>query len=237
MTLGVYGHGGMPVLVFPSSEGSWHEYDDYQMVETLAPAIDAGRLRLYAVSSDDSESWYGRHRPPHERARRHGLYEDWVMSIAVPRILEDLDDADARLTVTGCSFGAYHAANFALKFPERFEHALCMSGVYDVRFLVDGHHDDWVYFNNPMQWVPLLHGPALDAARRTFITLVCGQGPWETVSLDSTKAFRHVLDVKGIPNYMDLWGHDVAHDWHWWRVQIRYFMHHLIEGTLPWRTT
>ena len=54
------GSGGLPVLVFPTSEGAFHEYEDFGMVGVLAPLIDAGKLRLYCVASYDSESWYAR---------------------------------------------------------------------------------------------------------------------------------------------------------------------------------
>ena len=33
-----------------------------------------------------------------------------------------------------------------------------------------------------------------------------------------------LLQRKGIPCELDLWGHDVAHDWPWWRKQLA---HHL----------
>jgi len=238
MHLLAYGHAGLPVLVFPSSEGAVNEYEDFQMIHALAPLIEAGALRMYAVGSYDSESWYGRHLPLHERAWRHSLYEDWIMNQVIPWIAKDVNNPNVRLTTTGCSFGAYHAANFTLKHPGRFHHALCMSGVYDMRFLLHGHHDDWVYYNNPMEYVTHLHGDLLEQLRRrVFITLVCGQGMWEGPALDSTKAFWHLLTQKGIPNYMDLWGHDVAHDWPWWRVQIEYFMRHLVEGKTPWLNT
>jgi len=211
------GHAGQPMLVFPSSEGSYHEYEDRGMVSAIAHHINAGRLRLYCVGSYDSESWYGRHLPLHERAFRHALYEDWIMKQVVPSIGRDVGDTNTKLWATGCSFGAFHSANFALKYPRKFSQAICMSGVYDVRFLLHGHHDDWLYFNNPMEYVTHMHGSALDDVRRnTNILLMCGQGPWEDVSLASTKQFWWLLREKGIPNYMDLWGHDVAHDWPWW---------------------
>jgi len=232
------GHGGRPVLVFPSSEGAFHEYEDYQMVQSVAPWLESGRLRLYCVSSHDAESWYGRHRPLHERAWQHHLYDDWIMNQVVPAIGEDVGDPQVRLTATGCSFGAYHAANFALKHPQRFGLAICMSGVYDMRFLMHGHQDDWVYFNNPMEYVHHLEGPELERVQRqTFIQLVCGQGPWEGPALDSTRAFRDLLGEKHIPNHMDLWGHDVSHDWHWWREQIKLYANHLAEESGPWRSS
>jgi len=113
-----------------------------------------------------------------------------------------------------------------------------MSGVYDIRFLLHGHHDDWVYFNNPMEYVTHMHGDLLDLVRRNvYITLVCGQGQWEGPALGSTRQFWQLLSQKGIPNYMDLWGYDVSHDWHWWREQIIWYMSHLVEGKLPWQST
>ena len=233
----IYGHAGLPVLVFPSSEGTANQYEDFGMVDALAPLIEAGKLRLYCVASHDSQSWYGRHRPPHERAHQHSLYEDWIINQVIPGICRDVGQpgAGVRLTATGCSFGAFHAALFTLKHPDRFNHALCLSGVYDVRFLMHGHHDDWVYYNNPMEFVTHLHGKHLEHVRRqVFISLVCGQGAYEQQCLPSTKALWHLLSQKGIPNYMDLWGHDVAHDWPWWRRQIVFYMSHLVEGTHPW---
>ena len=233
-----FGHDGLPVLVFPTSEGAHHEYEDYWMVRVLAPWLESGRLRLYCVSSYDSESWYARHLSPSQRAWRHHLYEDWIMNQVVDAIDHDVGRPRVSLVTTGCSFGAYHAANFALKHPHRFPHALCLSGVYDIRFLLDGHHDDWVYFNNPMEYVWHLHGETLEAVRRqAFITLVCGQGPWEDVALASTRAFWSLLSDKRIPNYMDLWGHDVAHDWHWWREQVVHHVNQLVEARRPWHAT
>lgn len=218
------------MLVFPSSEGSYHEYEDRGMVDAIAHHINAGRLRLYCVGSFDSESWYGRHLPLHERAYRHSLYEHWIMNQVVPAIARDMGDADPKLWATGCSFGAFHSALFALKHPRRFSQAICMSGVYDIRFLLHGHHDDWVYFNNPMEFVTHMHGQALDDVRKhTNILLLCGQGPWEDVSLASTKEFWWLLGQKGIPNYMDLWGHDVAHDWPWWVRQNAHVMQTLLQ--------
>jgi len=231
------GHAGQPMLVFPSSEGSFHEYADRGMVAAIAHHINAGRLRLYCVSSYDSESWYGRHLPIHERAFRHSLYEDWIMNQVVPFIARDADvpgagsgaGAGAWLWTTGCSFGAFHAANFALKNPRTFSQAICMSGVYNIRFLMHGHHDDWVYFNNPMEYVTHMHGDALaDVCKYTNILLLCGQGLWEDTCLASTKEFWWLLGQKGIPNYMDLWGHDVAHDWPWWVRQNAHVMNALI---------
>lgn len=234
----IYGQAGLPTLVFPSSNGKCQDYENFGMVQVLAPLLEAGKLRLYCVDSYDSDSWYARWKPVNERAAAHRLFEDWILNQAVPAIRKDVGDPKLRLVTTGCSFGAYHACNFTLKHPQMFKLALSLSGVYDIRFLLDGYSDDWVYFNNPVCYVPNLHGEQLEELRRNvFINLVIGQGPYEQRGIASTKELWWLLDQKGIPNYMDLWGHDVAHDWPWWRKQIVYYLEALTQGKLPWQRT
>jgi esterase/lipase superfamily enzyme len=70
-------------------------------------------------------------------------------------------------------------------------------------------------------------GDHLDWLRgRISLLLVCGQGQWEdtTGSLDSTRRFAGLLDSKGIRHELDLWGHDVPHDWPSWRAQMAHHM-------------
>ena len=69
--------------------------------------------------------------PLEERARRHGVYESWILERVVPFIHDDTA-GQGDIAVTGVSFGAYHAANFALKRADLFPLAICQSGVYDV---------------------------------------------------------------------------------------------------------
>ena len=221
-----YGHYGRPLLVFPSEQGHCNDYEDRMMIESMAHLIDSGRLKVYSIDSYDAQSWQDKSVPLEERARRHGRYEDWILDHVVPWIFDDCGGS-REIMVTGCSFGAYHAANFALKRADLFPVALCQSGVYDVSVVGWGERGDATYFNNPMDYVPHLEGDHLMWLRdRVRIQLVCGQGQWEdtTGALDSTKAFARLLTDKGIPHELDLWGHDVPHDWPSWRDQIAYHM-------------
>ncbi|MEA2460858.1 MAG: hypothetical protein QOH90_1035, partial [Actinomycetota bacterium] len=110
-----YGHYGRPVLVFPSQQGHSTDYEERGMIASVAGLIEAGRAKVYCVDSFDSGSWDvpGNH-TLEERAQLHGLYEDWIINQVVPFIFEDCG-GPAEIITTGCSFGAYHAANFALK--------------------------------------------------------------------------------------------------------------------------
>ena len=221
-----YGHYGRPLLVFPSEQGHCNDYEDRMMISSITHLIDSGRLKVYCVDSYDAQSWQDKSVPLEERARRHGRYVEWVVEHVVPWIFDDCG-GPRDIMVTGCSFGAYHAANFALKRADLFPVALCQSGVYDVSVVGWGERGDATYFNNPMDYVPHLEGDHLMWLRdQVRIQLVCGQGQWEdtTGALDSTKAFARLLADKGIHHELDLWGHDVPHDWPSWRDQIAYHL-------------
>jgi esterase/lipase superfamily enzyme len=220
-----YGHWGEPLLVFPSASGMAHEWHAHDMVATLAPLLEAGKIKLYCTESNVAEAWTRRQSDPTWRIGRHLAYEAYVVHELVPWIRGELRSPDARLAVTGCSLGAFYAANFALKHSEIFHWALCMSGRYEVRAFTDGFDNQDVYFNNPLAYVPNLHGEALERVRsRTHLVLVCGQGPWEEGCIGDTHALAEALAAKGISHQRDIWGHDVSHGWSWWQRQAKYHL-------------
>ena len=221
-----YGHYGRPLLAFPSQEGSAWQYEERGMIDAIGDLIEAGRVKVYAVDSFDSGSWYREDLPLEQRAQQHGRYEDWIVNQVVPFIRAECGD-EAEIAVTGVSFGAFHAANFSLRRADLFPLAICQSGVYDVSVVAGGERGHAVYFNNPADYVANLGGDHLDWLRdRVSLLLIAGQGQWEdtTGALESTKRFAGLLAEKGIRCELDLWGHDVPHDWPAWRAQIA---HHL----------
>jgi esterase/lipase superfamily enzyme len=223
-----YGHYGRPVLVFPSEQGRAWDFENNGMVDAVADLIDSGRVKLYCVESGDRDTWSNRSEPIEERARRHGHYEQWIMDRAVPWIAGDCG-GPTQIVTLGCSLGAYHAANLALRHADVFPLALCLSGNYDpTSWPAWGDHGDAVYFQNPMAYVANMHGEHLDWLRgQVKLVLVVGQGAWEehpTAALPSTRAFAEVLSSKGLNHELDVWGYDIPHDWPSWRAQLR---HHL----------
>ncbi|OLE23390.1 MAG: esterase [Actinobacteria bacterium 13_1_20CM_3_71_11] len=222
-----YGHWGRPVLVFPSEQGRAYDFAGNGMLDAVADLIDAGRVKLYCVDSYDARSWADRSIPLEERARRHGTYESWILDNVVPYVSADCGGATEFVTL-GCSMGAYHALNFACRRADVFPLALCLSGNYDPSAWQGwGERGDATYFNNPADYLVHLDGGHLNWLRdRLSVLLVCGQGQWEdtTGALASTRHIAGVLDSKGIRYELDLWGHDVPHDWPSWRRQLA---HHL----------
>lgn len=227
-TLIGYGHLGRPVLVFPSEQGRAWDYESNGMIDAVADLVDAGRVKIYCVDSFDHLTWSDRSVPLDERAARHALFESWICDHVVPAIGADSPGA-SDVVVTGCSLGAFHALNFALKRADLFPVAICQSGNYDPsQWHGWGERGDATYFNNPSDYVQHMDGDHLEWLRsRVFVLLTVGQGDWETEptgSLPSARRMAHLLHSQGIPHELDEWGHDVAHDWPWWRRQIA---HHL----------
>jgi esterase/lipase superfamily enzyme len=223
----VHGHWGRPLLAFPAERGDAGEFERHGMLGAVGGLVDAGRVKIYCVDSFDGESWSNRDIPIEERARRHQFYESWIIDQVVPFIRDDCGGANEMITC-GVSLGAFHAANFALKRADIFPLAIGLSGNYDPAAW-DGWGDrgEAAYFNNPLDYVGHLGGDHLDWLRsRLSILLVCGQGQWEdsTGALDSTRRFAALLASKDIRCELDVWGHDVAHDWPSWRAQLA---HHL----------
>jgi esterase/lipase superfamily enzyme len=221
-----YGHWGRPLLVFPSQGGDRWEWERHGMVAAIDDLLAGGRVKLYCVDTLDAWSWHDDSVPLEERARRHGVYEDWITTLVAPWIRNDSGGA-AETMVAGTSFGAYHAANFALKHADLFPLSLCFSGVYDVTRIGWGERGDAVYFNNPADYVVRLHGDHLDWLREhVSILLVVGRGTWEesTGALESTRRFAAQLDSRGIRHELDVWSEDVPHDWPSWQAQLA---HHL----------
>jgi esterase/lipase superfamily enzyme len=223
-----YGHHGRPVLVFPSEAGRAWDFENNGMLGAVADLVHAGRCKLYCVDSFDAETWSHSGLPLEERARRHQAYESWV-TVSVASFVGHDSPGVHDAVVTGCSMGAYHALQLAVTRADLFPVALCLSGNYDPStWRAWGERGDASYFTNPTDHLAHVGGEHLDWLRsRLYAVLVVGQGAWETHptgALPSTRHVAHLLAEKGIPHELDVWGHDVSHDWPWWQKQLA---HHL----------
>ena len=99
-----------------------------------------------------------------------------------------------------------------------------MSGVYDLTSYTDGYWDEDVYFNSPMHYLEQLNDdfylPRLQ--RANHIHILTGSGDYE--SPDASRHFSALLDHKGIPHELDVWGPDMSHDWPTWRAMLPHYL-------------
>jgi esterase/lipase superfamily enzyme len=219
MELLIHGHAGARVLVFPTSMGRFYEYEDRGMVANLRDHLDNGWLQLFCVDSVDAESFYCRWAHPSGRIRRHSQYEEYILHEVLP--LTQAKNPNPFLIAHGCSLGAYHALNLALRHPQRFGRVLALSGKYDIAGFLDGYYDENVYFNTPSHFVPNLHDPALlDALRRLEIILAIGNAD---PNIENNRALSRALWEKGIGHALREWD-GWCHDWPYWRRMARHYI-------------
>lgn len=224
MEFRVFGHAGMPAVVFPSGCGRFYEFEDFGMVEAASWFIDAGKLQLFTIDSVDCEAWMAHWMFPGDRGWRHLQYEQYVLDELLP-FIRDYSGYQGRLMATGCSMGAYHAANFFFKHPDTFGTLVALSGLYGPQYFVGDYMDDNVYFNFPLCYLPNLTDPCyIEQFRASDIIISVGQGAWEEDSLRETRALEEDLHSLGVHAWVDYWGFNVSHDWPWWRKQFRYFL-------------
>lgn len=215
-----YGHWGRPVLFFPAEGGSAVDIEDRGLVDALADPLEAGRIKVYAVDSDDGSSWSDSSVPLEQRAQRYEGYQQWLVEQVAPAIHGDCG-GPLGIATAGASLGAFHAVNTALRRADLFPYALGMSGNYDpAAWNGWGDRGDALYFNSPFSYLEHMHGDHLDWLRRSvFVQLCVGTGAWEvhpTQALPSTQSLAGLLQAKGIPHSLDVWGEDTPHDWPSW---------------------
>lgn len=222
-----YGHGGKPVVVFPSSGGRFYEYEDFGMIEACRPYIDAGMIRVFTPDSVDAQSWLNPGAAPWDKNWVHQQYDAYLIRELIPAIKHSTGWFGPMMT-TGCSMGAYHALNFYLNHPDVFDATIALSGVYDARFFTGGYMNGDIYLNSPVDYLSGMGDPwFLDRYRNGDIILCTGLGRWEEDTIRDTRALEHTFREKQIPAWVDYWGRDVDHDWPWWRIQMPYFLNSL----------
>jgi esterase/lipase superfamily enzyme len=210
-----FGHSGYPVILFPTSKGSYYQNKDQGLIETARWFLENGKVKIYCPDSLDAQSWYNKSIPPGERAWIHTLYDRLLREEIIPRAFQET--GHDRIALAGCSFGGYHAANFAFRHPALASHCFSMSGVFDIRSFTDGFYDDNIYFNNPVDFIPGAADPALwkmGIVLGTSDRDICrGQNEWMSRLLKA-KDIRHWLDIRP----------DRDHDWPLWKEMFPHYL-------------
>jgi esterase/lipase superfamily enzyme len=219
MELLVFGHAGARVLVFPTSQGRFFEWEDRGMMWALREHLDNGWLQMFCVDSVDSESWYCWWAHPGGRAYRHVEYDNYLINEVLPFSLTR--NENPFLITVGASFGGYHAMNFGLKHADEVDRILAMSGLYDIRGFTGGYSDDNVYFNNPMQYIANEYEPhRLAQLQHLDITIATGR---DDRLMSSARALSSVLWSKGIWHALREWD-GWAHDWPYWQRMVQLYI-------------
>jgi esterase/lipase superfamily enzyme len=223
MPIASYGHYGFALLLVPTAAADYLEYERFQLMDSIAPFIEQGKVKVYSINSINNESWMNDQADPRHKTYMHKQFNDYVYNEVVPYI-RSTSSSDTPIITCGASFGALHSANLFFKRPDLINGVIAMSGVYDLTEYSKGHYDDDVYFNSPMHYLPNLsdHNVLEQIRKSSHIHLLSGSGDYEDP--ENTRRFSGILYGKNIFYELDIWGPEWKHDWPTWRAMLPHYL-------------
>lgn len=223
MPIVTYGYYGFALLLVPTAAADYLEYERFQLIDSLKPFIDGGKLKVYSINSINNESWLNNEMDGAQKAIRHLQFNDYVFNEVVPYI-RTTSSQETPIYVSGASFGALHSANLFFHRPDLINGCIAMSGVYNLMEYTKGYYDENVYFNSPMHYMPNLtdHNILEQIRRSSHIHIFSGSGPYEDPN--SSREFAGILYGKNIWYELDIWGQEWGHDWPTWRAVLPHYL-------------
>lgn len=223
MPVASYGHYGFALLLVPTAAADFLEYERFQLIESLRPFIEGGKVKVFSIDSINNESWMNNMMEPRMKIVRHNQWNSYVYNEVIPFIRTHTSD-DTQIIISGASFGALHSANLFFKRPDLINGMIAMSGVYELTEYTKGYYDEDVYFNSPMHYMPNLadHTILEQVRQSSHIHLFSGSGAYEDP--ESARRFAGILYGKGIWYDLDIWGGEWPHEWHTWRHVLPHYL-------------
>ena len=219
MELLEFGHAGARVIAFPTSASTFHEWEDRGLIEALREPLEKGWFHLFTIGCVDRESWYARWKHPGGRIWRQEEYDRYVVNEVIP--LTKTRNPHPYLVMTGASFGGYHALTMGLRHPDLVNRILAMSSLVDIRRFTDGYHNETLYFNNPLEFIPNESDPVrLEQLRRQDVIMAVGKTDG---LVHQNRELSSKLWGKGIGNALREWD-GFAHDWPVWQRMLPMYL-------------
>jgi len=222
ITVARWGTFGRPVLVFPSAGGDAEEIERNGLVDACGQLLADGRIKLYSVDSIAGQAMVSKTGSPEHRTWLLNQFHECIRHEVVPAIQADLGGQAMDVVATGASIGAFNAVAVLCRYPDVFSTAIGMSGSYRIERFYDQTSSRDLYFSAPLQFLPGLDGPQLDLLRQRYVVLASGDGAWENVG--ESWHMASALGAKGIPNRVDNWGPQWAHDWPTWHRMLPQYL-------------
>lgn len=210
-----FGQQGYPIILFPTFKGRYYENKDFKLIESVSWYLQEGLIKIYCPDGIDAATWDNKNIHAAERVKNHTWYDLFILQELVP--LAQQETNVLRVATAGCGFGGYHASNFAFRHPEVVKYVFAMGTHFDIREHLDGHYDDNVYFNNPMDFLPNAQNPHFNDM---FIVLGTGKHDW---CWDANEKMATLLRQKQINHWLDV-RDNAPHDWTAWREMFPHYL-------------
>lgn len=211
----ITGHFGYPIVMFPTSQGSYTQNKDFHLNDSVRWFLEQGKIKLYNVQTFDNDNLYNKSISPEEKIYRYEAWVKFMIQELIPQIQKI--HKTKRVAIAGASFGGYHAANLAFRFPDMISHLICLSGAFNIRSFMDGAQNDLIYFNSPNEFVP-----NDEAWKYKHMKIVLSTSD-QDICLKPTQEMAQILTQKGIDHLYDerKW---INHDWPLWRMVFPMFI-------------
>jgi len=210
----VYGDRGYPLILFPTSMGRYYQNKDFGLIDSARWFIDNGLIKIYCIDSIDEQSWYNKGIHPADRARTHMAYDRMLNEELAPWAMHET--GAGKVAVAGCSFGGYHAANFAFKHPDKVAHLFSMGGAFDIKQFVGGFYNEDVFYNNPPDFLPGSNQHEL-----WNMNIILGTAH-DDFCKDENIRLSNILKAKHINHWLDI--RNGTHDWPVWREMFPHYL-------------
>ena len=211
----VFGDSGLPIILFPTSKGKYYENKDRGMIDVAQWFINEGRVKIYCPDSIDAHSWYNKSVDPATRVYNHICYDRLLIKEVVSRAQQECHTHF--VATAGASFGGYHAVNFAFRYPHTVSYCFSMSGIFDIRRFLDGHYDDNVYYNNPVDFIVADNDENL-----WKMGIVLGTGEHD-LCRGENEQLSSILDNKNMRHWLDV-RPNATHDWPLWKQMFPHYL-------------
>jgi esterase/lipase superfamily enzyme len=113
------------VSLFYCSQQAWGDISKtktLKLIDSVEGFINEGKIKIYCPDGIDKLSWYNKSIHPADRVKNHIWYDKYLLEEVAP--LARHETGYSKIITAGCSFGGYHAANFAFRHPWLVSHML-----------------------------------------------------------------------------------------------------------------
>ena len=215
-----WGHYGTPLALFASAGGDALEPERLGLIGSLAPLVEAGRLKVYAVEGTAMRILLTAAPPAAARVQAQRAFDDWVATGLVALVRRDCHSDALELLAGGCAFGAASALKALLHAPQLFRGCLGLSGTYDLLPWIAPAPAPPEF--SPLQWLAQLPEVVLARLRQRQLMLACTEGDYDDAA--ATAAVVGALRERGVPTGTEVWGPEHAFGFETWRVMLPRFL-------------
>ncbi|MBM2815408.1 MAG: hypothetical protein HW421_2170 [Ignavibacteria bacterium] len=221
--IAIYGHYGISIVMFPTFTDHYLENEANGIIESIAHNIKIGTCRVFSIPGIMEESWHNYNIDQSSRSKRHFEYNQYIEQEVIPFIYYENGGAVPIITC-GASLGAFFAANSYFRRPDIFLGTIAMSGSYNLDFHTNGFFDENCYFNSPVHYLPNLNDSFWMSYlySRRHVYLLSGSGEGENPHF--SQQLSDILNTKGIPHSLDVWGAEFGHTIDTWKKMLPQFL-------------